>query len=118
MWSWSVLSVKCEYMRIGGLGDCLLVGFFFVFLCYYLICFVFFSFSSRRRHTRFDCDWSSDVCSSDLRHRGVPRLGARRAAFRHCPESWTLRLETASSAPSAIRRSSGCAARRSSPAAA
>src|SRR2546430_7232680 len=28
--------------------------------------FVFF-FSSRRRHTRFDCDWSSDVCSSDLR---------------------------------------------------
>src|SRR2546430_10890338 len=22
--------------------------------------------SSRRRHTRFDCDWSSDVCSSDL----------------------------------------------------
>src|SRR5256886_4823376 len=30
-------------------------------------CFVcFFFFSSRRRHTRFDCDWSSDVCSSDL----------------------------------------------------
>src|SRR2546430_11941132 len=28
-------------------------------------CSVFF-FSSRRRHTRFDCDWSSDVCSSDL----------------------------------------------------
>src|SRR2546430_5669027 len=25
-----------------------------------------FFFSSRRRHTRFDCDWSSDVCSSDL----------------------------------------------------
>src|SRR4029434_11328342 len=23
-------------------------------------------FSSRRRHTRFKCDWSSDVCSSDL----------------------------------------------------
>src|SRR5260370_18336907 len=40
----------------------------------------FFFFSSRRRHTRFKCDWSSDVCSSDLwfsenlvrhtRHRG------------------------------------------------
>src|SRR5256886_9780938 len=30
-------------------------------------CYVFFFFfSSRRRHTRFDCDWSSDVCSSDL----------------------------------------------------
>src|SRR2546427_1283152 len=27
---------------------------------------LFFFFSSRRRHTRFDCDWSSDVCSSDL----------------------------------------------------
>src|SRR2546430_2023259 len=27
--------------------------------------FIFFFFSSRRRHTRFDCDWSSDVCSSD-----------------------------------------------------
>src|SRR2546427_7075866 len=26
----------------------------------------YFFFSSRRRHTRFDCDWSSDVCSSDL----------------------------------------------------
>src|SRR5256886_13611775 len=35
-------------------------------------CACFFFFSSRRRHTRFDCDWSSDVCSSDLvmqRHR-------------------------------------------------
>src|SRR5260370_15912012 len=29
----------------------------------------FFFFSSRRRHTRFKCDWSSDVCSSDLGHR-------------------------------------------------
>src|SRR2546430_14510215 len=28
--------------------------------------YTFFFFSSRRRHTRFDCDWSSDVCSSDL----------------------------------------------------
>src|SRR5256886_5328242 len=31
-----------------------------------IITFTFFFFSSRRRHTRFDCDWSSDVCSSDL----------------------------------------------------
>src|SRR5438034_8024628 len=30
-----------------------------------LFCFFFF-FSSRRRHTRSLCDWSSDVCSSDL----------------------------------------------------
>src|SRR5260221_3775097 len=27
---------------------------------------LFFFFSSRRRHTRSLCDWSSDVCSSDL----------------------------------------------------
>src|SRR2546421_5660905 len=27
---------------------------------------LFFFFSSRRRHTRSDRDWSSDVCSSDL----------------------------------------------------
>src|SRR5260370_482579 len=35
-----------------------------------------FFFSSRRRHTRFKCDWSSDVCSSDLNgqlaDRGAP----------------------------------------------
>src|SRR6267143_4073040 len=29
---------------------------------------LFFFFSSRRRHTRWNCDWSSDVCSSDLRN--------------------------------------------------
>src|SRR6267143_4221963 len=27
---------------------------------------IYFFFSSRRRHTRWNCDWSSDVCSSDL----------------------------------------------------
>src|SRR5690606_41153017 len=32
-------------------------------MCFFL---VFFFFSSRRRHTRFSRDWSSDVCSSDL----------------------------------------------------
>src|SRR5688572_31678179 len=37
---------------------------------------IFFFFSSRRRHTRFDCDWSSDVCSSDLRGL-LQRQGAR-----------------------------------------
>src|SRR6266581_9052251 len=35
-----------------------------VFIC-------FFFFSSRRRHTRWTGDWSSDVCSSDLARRGV-----------------------------------------------
>src|SRR2546430_7027151 len=32
----------------------------------------YFFFSSRRRHTRFDCDWSSDVCTSDLERRPIP----------------------------------------------
>src|SRR5207237_5371508 len=31
-----------------------------------VFCVSFFFFSSRRRHTIFKCDWSSDVCSSDL----------------------------------------------------
>src|SRR2546427_9378429 len=40
-----------------------------------------FFFSSRSRHTRFDCDWSSDVCSSDLRGRA-----SQLAVFDHqCP---------------------------------
>src|SRR5690606_39278016 len=29
-------------------------------------------YSSRRRHTRFSRDWSSDVCSSDLRYFDIP----------------------------------------------
>src|SRR2546427_9053792 len=36
---------------------------------------IFFFFSSRRRHTRFDCDWSSDVCSSDLLTKRNPLSG-------------------------------------------
>src|SRR5690606_25270811 len=36
----------------------------------------FFFFSSRRRHTRFSRDWSSDVCSSDLRGRAAAEIGA------------------------------------------
>src|SRR3990167_759200 len=34
-------------------------------------------FSSRRRHTRFDFDWSSDVCSSDLPHARSDRVRGR-----------------------------------------
>src|SRR5689334_9498373 len=36
-----------------------------------VVCFFFFS--SRRRHTRWNCDWSSDVCSSDLEADAVDR---------------------------------------------
>src|SRR3712207_8723498 len=41
----------------------------------------FFFFSSRRRHTRYWRDWSSDVCSSDLRRvrtNAAPRAGVWR----------------------------------------
>src|SRR6266850_7054664 len=37
--------------------------------------FVFFFFSSRRRHTRLQGDWSSDVCSSDL-HEEITSVAA------------------------------------------
>src|SRR5260221_6329616 len=61
--------------------------------------FCFFFFSSRRRHTRSLCDWSSDVCSSDLSstprpsHRLCPPVRAahhrRSAALVHfLMEAW------------------------------
>src|SRR6267143_4083198 len=40
----------------------------------------YFFFSSRRRHTRWNCDWSSDVCSSDLQSH--ERLGIVRRVQR------------------------------------
>src|SRR5216683_5184681 len=43
---------------------------------------VFFFFSSRRRHTRSDRDWSSDVCSSDLL-RPVARPRRHVREYRH-----------------------------------
>src|ERR687892_1546518 len=39
-------------------------------ICSLAMCFFFFS--SRRRHTRLQGDWSSDVCSSDLDPEGRP----------------------------------------------
>src|SRR5256885_4893680 len=44
---------------------------------------LYFFFSSRRRHTRLQGDWSSDVCSSDLRR----QREARRSHTRRTPES-------------------------------
>src|SRR5947207_5662766 len=40
--------------------------FYFLVFCRFRFFVFFFFFSSRRRHTRSLCDWSSDVCSSDL----------------------------------------------------
>src|SRR2546430_13452229 len=67
-----------------------------------------FFFSSRRRHTRFDCDWSSDVCSSDLNVVRVS-LQALAAVLGGCQSLHTngrdeaLSLPTESSARIALR---------------
>src|SRR2546430_5827368 len=62
----------------------------------YFVSLFFFFFSSRRRHTRFDCDWSSDVCSSDLapvraafdlRRRAMPLACQPRAPVPLLPKS-------------------------------
>src|SRR5699024_11230975 len=49
--------------------------------------YVFFFFSSRRRHTRSKRDWSSDVCSSDLTA-GTEALRALRALLNRVPERY------------------------------
>src|SRR3989454_1620017 len=52
------------------------------------VCF----FSSRRRHTRLQGDWSSDVCSSDLTDSTVPRALGRTPSTRsarRCCDAWT-----------------------------
>src|SRR6266511_5667534 len=71
--------------------------------------FVFlFFFSSRRRHTRFSRDWSSDVCSSDLNSSvstcctvsdadsassgtgdGIPRRSEERRVGKECRTRWS-----------------------------
>src|SRR3712207_9344349 len=43
-----------------------------------LICFFF---SSRRRHTRYWRDWSSDVCSSDLSEQGYDEMVANKSGL-------------------------------------
>src|ERR1035437_9847004 len=65
---------------------------------------VIFFFSSRRRHTRYWRDWSSDVCSSDLVYQNRQRVRGsygksllrRRGelverSFAHCYETGGLR---------------------------
>src|SRR5207253_5200035 len=47
------------------------------YMCCHVVVFCsFFFFSSRRRHTRWPRDWSSDVCSSDMVET-LPRRGYR-----------------------------------------
>src|SRR5256885_13120563 len=45
-----------------------------------------FFFSSRRRHTRLQGDWSSDVCSSDLAQRNVLRHAVGEESHEQCRE--------------------------------
>src|SRR5689334_16688940 len=52
----------------------------------YLSLFFFF-FSSRRRHTRWNCDWSSDVCSSDLRRTRIAGAHARGPTAERLPRT-------------------------------
>src|SRR6267143_5013122 len=67
----------------------LLLFFFFLYDYYSLY---FFFFSSRRRHTRWNCDWSSDVCSSDL---GEPSCCS---SVERCWRSWVTSVESETSA--------------------
>src|SRR5690606_40742124 len=52
----------------------IIIYFFGVPLVVFIVFHYFFFFSSRRRHTRFSRDWSSDVCSSDLRSHHLPAV--------------------------------------------
>src|SRR5688500_20319826 len=70
--------------------------FSFVLLC-------FFFFSSRRRHTRLQGDWSSDVCSSDL-------IGGRPFRRPQTPQPWSL--SAPSSAVAGAAGASGASADR------
>src|SRR2546430_3774814 len=78
--------------------------------------FLFF-FSSRRRHTRFDCDWSSDVCSSDLPPDSPAAGGRRRGAASPARRPGRARRTTSASraaADAAPRSVAGGSRRRAS----
>src|SRR5689334_14738215 len=82
---------------------CCFVFFFFILVFYFF--FFFFFFSSRRRHTRWNCDWSSDVCSSDLPGR---ETGSRPRRTAHA-------APRGAAAPRRPARARGSAWRRGSP---
>src|SRR3712207_8898836 len=59
-----------------------------------MCCFVFF-FSSRRRHTRYWRDWSSDVCSSDLSPLGATTIASWAAATDGTPSARAIAAQAA-----------------------
>src|SRR5438034_2987307 len=69
------------------------------------ILFFFFFFSSRRRHTRSLCDWSSDVCSSDLRQfAGFGSAAQTNARFKYLLEHGSHGLSVAFDLPTLMGR--------------
>src|SRR6266446_841214 len=65
----------------------------------------FFFFSSRRRHTRLQGDWSSDVCSSDLAAPGICAGSLRSTVAELNSESWLTRAsETPADSSEECRR--------------
>src|SRR5688572_13905215 len=81
--------------------------------------FFFFFFSSRRRHTRFDCDWSSDVCSSDLVGLARSRLARSRdhlAAIAGAAAVPGVRAPRGAGVPRALSRAVGRGRARLAPA--
>src|SRR5256885_13108803 len=71
----------------------------------------FFFFSSRRRHTRLQGDWSSDVCSSDLQ----AGIGAEDQKVHEVRESGTVLVAAALDAAVEIERGAEIAADRREP---
>src|SRR5437763_10038154 len=71
-------SLRCELVLVLSLFVCILLCIVFWY-SYFFLFFPFF-FSSRRRHTRYIGDWSSDVCSSDLVVARVVPVSSTRAA--------------------------------------
>src|SRR5256886_8520316 len=62
-----------------------------------------FFVSSRRRHTRFDCDWSSDVCSSDLAATmAAVTQNAAIASLPHGPQAKVKHLDLVSLEPTEV----------------
>src|SRR5690606_39763642 len=56
---------------------------------------LFFFLSSRRRHTSFSRDWSSDVCSSDLPQLSLPRQAVAAEIFRRRQRKLGMRRQHA-----------------------
>src|SRR5690606_21546029 len=78
---------------------------------------IIFFFSSRRRHTRFSRDWSSDVCSSDLRVFTQNAVQSDLAEEVQIPAGPGVDEQRAAVRQRLLELLGGCAARRPPPAA-